>query len=373
MLSLFQCALFLRIIYYHDQTTHPIALTMIFMGLVSLWLERSDRLAFFSLLALVLVSTSMYPPILSVLCLLVVFCVGLFFRKELPPGTGRPLLITGLLAVVCFAQTLAYRLDLRLGVEKYNIDHLGGRFWELGTFLVTQSNGVWYAAWPFQALFLLFLVGGLLGRFGLPAFVFCLWSVALILVSFFANGMSPELTWWMMTGMHRTAPIFPIFVLFVAFGLSRRIEPYRLSRRAIALVLVAVVVPGLWTVYRLPIPNLPPLSLRVWQVAQRVTPPDVKPEPTLITRNDLPVLGELPKHYLYLNPQRTFEHFAGTCLPQTPVPQHTLVVTMDDAVCQQTPSREGFEEVAAWGEQILGDWKFTANTIRVYRPVSVAK
>ncbi len=368
ILSLFQCALLPRIIYYHDQTSHPVALTMIFMGLVALWLERSDRLALFSLLALFLVSTSMYPPIISVLGLLAVFLAWMFFRKRLPAGSGGFLLLTGMLAVVCFAQTLTYRLDIRLGVDTYNIENLPQRLLELATFLTTQTNGIWYAALPFQIVFLLFLIGGLIGRFGWVAFCFCVWCVALILVSFFAGGMSPELAWWKMTGMHRTAPIFPIFVLLVAYGLAKRIEPYRLSLRATWLLLACVVVPGVWTVYRLPIPNLPPLSYRVWQVAQRIIPQDAQPNPTLITRNDIPALGELPKHYLYLNPDRTFDHFAGSCLPQKPVSRDTLIVTMDDAVCQQNPSREGFEEVAAWGELLLGDWTYTTNTIRVYRP-----
>jgi hypothetical protein len=369
MLFLFQCTLLIRIIYYHDQTSHPVALTMIFIGLVALWLGRSDRLAFFSLLSLSLAATAMYPPVLSVLCLLGVFLGWKFLRNELPEGSGGSLAITGILAIISFAQTLAYRLDLRLGVDTHTIDHLPGRLKELGTFITTQSNGMPYAALPFQIVFLSFLVLGLFGRFGWPVFVFCAWSVVLVFVSFFASGMSPELAWWMMTGMHRTATIFPIFVVFVAYGLSRRIEPYRLSPKAMALLLLCVVAPAVWSVSRLPIPNMPPLSFRVWQVAQRVTPTSVKPELTLLTRNDIPVLGELPKHYLYLNPERTFDHYAGTCLPQRPVPPHTLVVTIDDQVCEQTTGREGFEEVAAWGELLLGEWRYTTNTIRVYRPI----
>ena len=367
MLSLFQCALFLRIIYYHDQTTHPVALTMIFTGLVALWIERADRVAFFALLALILVSTSMYPPILAVLCLLAVFLTLNSFRHDVPSGGAKPLLLTGALAVVCFAQTLAYRLDLRLGVGRQHIDHLSERLQDLGVFIFTQSNGMWYAALPFQAVFLLFLIGGIFFRFGWQVFVFCSWSVALIFVSFFASGMSPELAFWKMTGMHRAAPVFPLFVLLVAFGFARRIEPYRLSNRALALLVLCVVVPGIWTVYRLPIPNLPPLSFRVWQVAQKVTPRGERPVPTLLTRDDIAALGELPKHYLYLNPDRTYEHYSGSCLPQMPVPPNTLVVTIDDGACQKTPSREGFEEVAAWGEFLLGEWQYTANTIRVYR------
>jgi hypothetical protein len=370
MLFLFQCALLIRIIYYHDQTTHPVALTMIFTGLLALWLERSDRLAFTALLALTLVSTSMYPPILSVLGLLGILLGVAFVRKQLPVGSAPLLVVTGILAVVCFVQTLAYRLDIRLQVGSDHIAHLSERLNDLAIFLLTQSNGMWYAAFPFQILFLLFLLGGLLGRFGLTVFLFCGWSVALIFVSFFASGMSPELAFWKMTGMHRTAPLFPIFVLVVARGLSKRIEPYRLSKRAMIVVLLGVVLPGAWTVYQLPIPNLPPLSYRVWRVAQRVTPPGVKANPTLITRNDIPVLGELPKHYLYLNPERTFEYYAGSCLPRKPVPAHTLVVTTDNGLCQETPSREGFEEVAAWGELVLGEWQYTSNTIRVYRPLS---
>jgi len=367
MLLLFQCSVLIRIIYYHDQTTQPVAITMILMGLLALWLDRLDRSAFFALLALVLVSTSMYPPILSVLCLLGVLLLWMLFRKELPAGDAGPLLMTGFLAVVCFVQTLAYRLDMRIGVDTAVVGDVSGRLWELATFIVTQSNGMGYAALPFQALFLLFLVGGLLGLFGLFAFIFSVWSVALIVVSFFASGMSSELTWYFMTGMHRTAPIFPLFALFMAFGLSKRVESYRLSRGAMTLLLVFVVGPGVWTVYRFPIPDFPPLSFRVWQVAQRVTPPGVRPEPTLITRNDIPALGELPKHYLYLNPERTFKHYAGTCLPQEPVPPYTLVVTKDDEVCQQQRTREGFEEVAAWGEFVGGELVYNGNTIRVYR------
>lgn len=367
MLLLFQCALFIRIIYYHDQTTQPVALTIIFMGLIALWLERSDRLAFFSLLALVLVSTSMYPPILSVLCLLGALGLWMAVRRKLPPQSPGPLLVTAVLAAVCFAQTFAYRLDMRLSVDPKTVGNVSDRLWELATFIALQSNGRWYAAVPFQILFLIFLVAGLLGRFGSLVFYFCVWSVALVLVSFFASGMSPELSWYMMTGMHRSAPIFPLFVLLAALGLSKRIELYRLSTRAMALLLLCVVGPAVWTVYRLPIPDHPPLSFRVWQLAQRVTPPGIRPEPTLITRHDIPALGELPKHYLYLNPDRTFEHYAGSCLPQRPVPRYTLVVTKDDELCQQQRSREGFEEVAAWGELIDGEWKFNAETIRVYR------
>ena len=373
MLSLFQCALLIRIIYYHDQTTHPVALTMIFVGLVALWIERSDRLAFFSLLALILISTSMYPPILSILCLLGVFLLSMFMRNELPQGSGGTLVITGILAVVCFAQTLAYRLDLRLNVGKDHFEHFPDRVQALVTFILTQRNGMWYAALPFQSIFLLFLLGGVLVRFGWPVFFFSAWSVALIFVSFFVSGASPELAFWKMSGMHRTAPIFPLFVLLVAFGLSRRIEAYSLSMRLRALMVLCVVVPGTWVVYRLPIPNLSPLSLRVWQAAQKVIPIGVKPKPTLITRNDIPALGELPKDYLYLNPERTFEHYAGSCLPQKLVPPNTLVVTMDDAACQQTPSRPGFEELAAWGELVLGKWQYTANTIRVYRALPPTK
>ena len=373
MLFLFQCVLIPRIIYYHDQTTHPVGLAMIFIGLIALWLERADRLAFFSFLALTLVSTGMYPPILSVLGLCAIFLSWRLFCQGLPVRSAGPLIMTGVLAIVTFTQTMAYRLDLQLGVDKYNVDHLPERLRDLALFVTTQSNGNPYAAFPFQLLFLLFLILGLFGRFGWPAFVFCTWSLAVVFASFFASGTSPELAWWRMSGMHRAATIFPLFVLLVALVVSKRIEPYRLSVNAKALLLVCVVAPAAWSVYHLPIPSLPPLSFRVWQVAQRVTPPDANPEPTLLTRVDIPALGELPKHYLYLNPGRTFEYYTGTCLPQKPVSPHTLVVTMDDDVCQGTPGREGFEEVAAWGELLLGEWRHTTNTIRVYRSTASIK
>jgi hypothetical protein len=80
-------------------------------------------------------------------------------------------------------------------------------------------------------------------------------------------------------------------------------------------------------------------------------------------------LPRFPKHYLYLNPERTFTHYAGTCLPEEPVPPYTLVVTKDDEVCQQQRTREGFEEVAAWGEFVGGELEYNGNTIRVYRSI----
>jgi hypothetical protein len=363
----------IRVIYYHDQTSHPVAITMIFIGLIALWLERSDRLAFVALLALFLVATAMYPPILSVLGLLGVVLLWAVLRKRLPKGSPGLLLLTGGLAIVSFAQTLAYRLDLRLGVEPHNVERLSGRLGELGSYITTQSNGVPYAAVPFRGLFVGFLACALLGRFGRFALVVAAWSVAVICVSFFSGGMSPELTWYFMTGMHRALPVFPFFILLISMLFARRIEPYRLSKTAMAILLLCVIVPAGWTMYRLPLPKLPPLSYRVWKVAREVTPQGAEPQLTLITRNDLPVLGELPKHYLYLHPKRTFEYYAGTCLPQKPVPPHTLVITIDDEICQRTPARDGFQEVAAWGEYVLGEWKYTPNTVRVYRSTTSVK
>jgi hypothetical protein len=367
LLFLFQCTVFIRVIYYHDQTTHPVALTMIFIGLIALWLERSDRLAFFSLLALSLVSTAMYPPFFAVLCLLIFSLGWALLRKRLPKGSAAPLLLTVALAAVSIVQTMSYRLDLRFGVDQAHIQHLPERLQQLGLYLVTQGNGFPYGTLMFRGIFLGFLVFGLLGRFGRLIFIFCCWSTGVIVMSFFVGGMSPELAWWNMTGMHRALPVFPFFIVILAIALSKRIEPYRLSNRAISFLLFVVIAPAVWSIYNLFVPLLPPLSFRVWQVAQKLTPPGVEPKLTLMTRLDIAPLGELPKHYLYLDPKRTFEYFAGSCLPTSPVPPYTLVVTADDPICKQDTRRDGFQEVAAWGMVINGEGKLSPNMVRVYR------
>lgn len=364
---LFSCTVLLRIIYYHDQTTHPFALTLSFIGLAVLAVWRERRFALFTLLALVLVSTAMYPPVLAVNALLALFLAWAVIKKRLPKGGVWLACLTVPLAVFSFIQTLAYRLDIRFGVDSYNVEHLSERLEALFNFIIFQNNGFVYAEPVLHLIFLGCVTLGLIGVFGRIVWVFSVWAVVVIFASFFMGGMSPELAWWQMTGMHRAVPIFAFLVLLVANGLSKRIEHYRLTIGAKVVVAAVVIIPGIRAVVRQPIPLLPPLSYRVWQVAERNTPLGVKPEPTLMTRNDIAVLGEIPKHYLYLNLDRTFVYYSGTCLPTEPVPPYTLVITMDDAVCAANPSRDGFQEVASWREPAIGGWVYSDITIRVYQ------
>jgi len=183
------------------------------------------------------------------------------------------------------------------------------------------------------------------------------------------SGMSPELAWWMMVGIHRAAPVFAIFILLLAVGLSRRLKDYALSQGAQFVMLALVALPGIQAVAHEPIKSEAPLAYRIWKLVQRETPAGVIPNPTLVTRNDIAVLGEIPKHYLYLNLDRTFVYYAGSCLPKDPVPPHTIVVTIDDAICQGTPSREGFQEIAAWPEKVLEAWAENGTTIRIYKAI----
>jgi len=172
-----------------------------------------------------------------------------------------------------------------------------------------------------------------------------------------------------MVGMHRAAPIFAIFTLILARGLATRLGRYSVAPLA-QLVLVGIVVfPAMRGVWREWIPVDAPLSYRIWRVAQRVVPPGVTPEPTLMTRDDIAVVGEIPKHYLYLNLDRTFVYYAKTCLPKDPVPPHTLVITIDDPICWENPSREGFQEVAAWPANLSGALAPFDTMIRVYKPI----
>ena len=364
---LFQCTVLLRIIYYHDQTTHPFAVTLIFIGLAVLSVWREKRFALFTLLALVLVSTAMYPPVLAVDALLMLFFAWALVKKRLPKGGGGLFCLTVPLAVLSFIQTLAYRLDIRLGVDSYNIEHLSERLEALYNFIIFQNNGFVYAEPVLHLIFLACVTLGLFGVFGRIVWLFSLWALALIFASFFMGGMSPELAWWQMTGMHRAAPIFALLVLLVAIGLSKRIGQYRLTMGAKVVLAAVVIIPGIRAVALQPMPLLPPLSYRVWQIAERNTPPGVKPEPTLMTRNDIAVLGEIPKHYLYLNLHRTFVYYSGTCLPTEPVPPYTLVVTMDDPICNESQSRDGFQEVASWREPAIGGWVYSDVTVRVYQ------
>ena len=366
---LFQCTVLLRVIYYHDQTTQPFALALSCIGLAVLSVWKQKRFALFTLVALVMVSTAMYPPVLAVDALLALFFVWALIKKRLPKGGAWLVCLTLPLAVISFIQTLAYRVDIRFGVDSYNIEHLSERLEALFTFIFFQSNGFVYAELLLHLIFLGCIALGLLGIFGRLVWIFSVWAVAVIFASFFMGGMSPELAWWQMTGMHRAAPIFAGLVLLVAVGLARRIGQYQLTMAAKLVLAAVVIIPGIRTVVRQPMPLLPPLSYRVWQVAQRTTPPGIKPEPTLLTRNDIAVLGEIPKHYLYLNLDRTFGYYSGTCLPTEPVPPYTLVVTMDDPICNANQSRDGFQEVASWLEPAIGGWVYSDITVRVYQSV----
>jgi hypothetical protein len=309
----------------------------------------------------------MYPPVLAVNALLALFLGWAVIKKRLPKGGVWLACLTVPLVVISFIQTLAYRLDIRFGVDSYNVDHLSERLEALFNFIIFQNNGFVYAEPVLHLIFLGCVSLGLIGVFGRIVWVFSVWAVVVIFASFFMGGMSPELAWWQMTGMHRAAPIFAFLVLLVANGLSKRIGHYRLTIGAKVVVAAVVIIPGIRAVVRQPIPLLPPLSYRVWQVAERNTPSGVKPEPTLMTRNDIAVLGEIPKHYLYLNLDRTFVYYSGTCLPTEPVPPYTLVITMDDAVCAANQSRDGFQEVASWREPAIGGWVYSDITIRVYQ------
>ena len=367
LVLLFQSTIFVRIIFYHDQTTAPIALTLSFIGLVVLAVWRESRAALFVLLALVLVSTAMYVPILAVLALLGLVLVWAMWTGRLSKRGSGLVIVTAAFAVVAFAQTLAYRLDLRLGVDQFNITNLAFRLRELWTFVLLQSHGHMYAEPILHVLFVGCVALGMCGVFGRGVFIFSVWAVVLVFASFFMNGMSPELAWWNMVGMHRAASIFPILIVLLAVGLAHRIKQYHLSLPAQVLLGALVVLPAIRGVVREPLPADPPLSYRIWKVAQEVTPVGETPKVTLITRNDLAVLGEIPKHYLYLDLDRTFEYYAGSCLPSRAVPPHTLVITIEDEICRQTPVRDGFQEVASWPAALQGGGFPPDTMIRVYK------
>ncbi len=366
---LFQCTVLLRIIYYHDQTTHPFAFALSFIGLAVLAVWRQERFALFTLLALVLVSTAMYPPILAVDALLALFLLWALLKRRLPQGSALLVYVTAFLALISFIQTLAYRLDIRVGVDSHTIEHLSERCTALLHFLLFQRGGFGYAEPVLHILFLGCIALGLLGIFGVRVWIFSVWSIGVILASFFMGGMTPELAWWEMTGMHRAAPLFALLTLVVAIGLTKRIGGYHLTLGA-KLVLVALAsIPGIRAVVRQPMPLLPPLSYRVWQVAERSTPPGITPELTLMTRSDVAFLGELPKHYVYLNPGRTYRYYNETCLPMEPVPPYTFVVTVDDPFCAASAPFDGFQEVASWREPASGGLVYSDATVRVYQAV----
>lgn len=363
---MFQATILLRVIVYHDQTSQPASVALIFVGLVlTVFLEGNKR-ALLLLLSLMIFATSMYPAVFAVLALsgvvLVWGCGVGRIKRDAAPVVWSGLVVSA----IAFLQTRGYREDLRFGVSPFDIEHIGERIQTLIKFVVLQADGDAFADPILHVVLLSVLLLGIFGWWGRRVFVLAVWMAAVIVSGFFMGGMSPELAWYHMTGMHRSTSIYPVLSALVAYQLSKRIDYRRVGSRVQALVFAVIALPAAYSVLTFPYPTQPPLSLRMFRLVHDVVPKGERGSPTFFTRVDFPALGELPKHYHWMDRDSSHIYFEKTCVPNQEVPKHSLIVTVDDEICLKAPPGEQYRLLAQWNYSLLAQWAPQVTTIKVY-------
>lgn len=364
---MFQATILLRVIFYHDQTSQPASLALCCFGLVLIaFIERSQA-ALMVLLSLLVFATSMYPPVLAVLGLTIVVLLWGASSGRVNRESVRPMGISLVVSALAFVQARAYRNDLRLGVSDYEIEHLASRVQALLKFVVLQLGGNQYAGPVLHGILLAVLLLGLFGWWGRYVFALTAWMAITIVCGFFMGGMSPELTWFQMTGMHRSTSIYPVLCAIVAFQASRLLDYRVVSSRVRIAVFAIVLLPAAVSLVRFPYPAEAPLSWRVFRLVKSVVPAGERSAPTFFTRVDFPALGELPRHYYWLDKESTHVYFEKTCVPTDVVSKNSLVVTVDDEVCAKNPPSNDFHLIAQWRHEYLEQWEPRVTTIKVYQ------
>lgn len=357
---LFQCVIFVRILIYHDQTTQPVAVTLCLIGLFAIAIVEKRRWALAIALGLLALSTSLYPPVLSVIGLAMVVKGWALVSRRLPSGSAMLTLIGAASVFLSFVQTLSYRRDLRLGVSELTGESSWDRIKQLASFLAFQRNGYPFATSLLHGICLVVLILGALGLLGRRAWVLCAWSIAVFVAAFFADGYYSVLTWEQMSGIHRAAPVFPVVLALtselVGSWLGQR--GARFIPRVVAITLG--VLPGVVMLAQYEYPKRPPLSLDVFRAAEASLPVEARPRVKMFLRGDISHLIELPRHYRYLAPDTEFNFYYGTCLPSPKAPADALVLTAGDELCEGV-------DVSSERLEPIGSHEYLETTVQFYR------
>ena len=370
---MFQATILLRVIFYHDQTSQPASLALAFVGLVLIVLLEKNQRVLMLLLSLMVFATSMYPAVFAVLALTSLVLLWALFTRRLKQGAA-PFIGMGLVvSALAFLQTRVYRNDLRFGVSPFDSEHLGSRVQALIQFVVLQVGGNKYADPILHVTLLVVFLLGLFGWWGRHAFVVVLWMIAVIVSGFFMGGMSPELGWYEMSGMHRSTSIYPVVCALVAYQVAKSLDFRSIGSKGRILALSALLIPAAISIVTFPYPKQPPLSLRMFRLVHDVVPAGERGTPTFFARVDFPAIGELPKHYHWMDRESSHTYFEKTCVPTEEVPKHSLIVTVEDEICSKNPPGKDYHLRAQWTYPFLAQWAPQVTTVKVYefRPTVV--
>lgn len=352
-----QALVIFRLLVYHDQTSAPLALTLSFLGLLIMSIKDEQRTALFVLLPLLVFSTDMYVPVLSPLAATCAVLAWFSLRPGPPKALSLPTLIAITTIICSFLSHWYRRGDLRIGMEHHLSSGSANKAWRLLQFIILQKGGVSYAAPVLWSLLLTFLVLGSLGRWGWKGLTCALWMIATIICAYYMGGVSPDLAWSAMGGIHRAAPVFPVLIAVTLLGTAPLFAGASLRPIGRWALLLAAVVPTLCVVRKFRPPAFQPMGYAMHRgVSERLSPGE-QANLSFLVRSDHETLRLLPGHYKVFNPGARSAEFKDSCVPETLPPPNTFVWTIDKPACETYALAHGYEIImkheARYGKFIL--------------------